>query len=923
MADLNPGFLSGYMSAVPLAQRQAVNDLMQERRRLGFILDKMQMITEAKEKIEFARSNGKNFVFDPVFPGQRISSEIINNIFEDIYLDLKTLYTQMGVISGIKNRVSASTNDDFIKTKAAILESINQLRLFSFLKKNPQYQDAKYIDFNNAINNTGFNPKAYVDSSVKKLKLPANINNRYGSSRFNLDFATAEVTTYGGGITSGNIKGFGIENTLDSNPDNFWAMTVLADGRPQHKVMLSHSSDERPIGSGLQYGNTYESNGMIFEVVYTFSKTIHTNNIKLMPISDYPVRVIDICYKTSDSSESWTTFPGFDPLSYEETLEWLEWNGQRTACVAIKIVIEQQNYNVNIYQVPSDLVNNNQLWHQVIDGSYNELFHSIELDQVIADKIALGEDQVAYLNEVSNLTNDIIKAKLTGKNLREYEIISSTKAITASRMGKAVSEDAQSYTNTYAQRQLTSTNALAEVKKLQYTCGLRFVEFNDVVYQPFGYYESPKFESNANILEIRLDTNEEHQEAVDAITGEKFRKTSIEYEIQLSDASVLPILPIENLIEGENGTVARVRDEVVIANRTTFRYVVRFPVPRSQTGIPGVQIRKNGRRLPQLVINSGFKAVTPQYNYEVSLTNVGSYKYITITFNSKYYDPRAIYTVNYMADESSCVVDINGLLNSEKTYEPEEFNKTDRNNSVKLKYFPYVEYEIVNNTGVWQKTDVIDQKWLFTPYLQNYSKGSVKLNTGNLTFVSGFTTTWLDDGIGTMASSSYLGISGASIKFLGDSNIYRITGTVTNSGLFVDRIISTGFISEGSSLTGLSYIIGKTNSVDGITYGLDNTYYEPLKVYVNDVKARNLTDYTTLSHQAFDVHDGSSRIFEYLQAGRNIYFNAPVNGKIEIDYNFLTKYIKLNAVLRCHSQLSPSDTPVLKDYTVMIKNSRI
>ena len=242
MSDLNPGFLSGYMSAVPLAQRQAVNDLMQERRRLGFIVDKMQMISEAKDKIEFARSNGKNFVFDPVFPGQRISSENINRMFEDIYLDLKTLYTQMGIISSIKNRVNTATNDDFIKTKGSIVKAINELRLFNFLKKNPQYQDAKYIDFNNAINKTGFNPKAYVDTSVKKLKLPANVNQRYGADRFNLDFATAEVTVYGGGISSGNSKGFGIENTLDSNPENFWAMTVLADGIPQHRIDLSHSA---------------------------------------------------------------------------------------------------------------------------------------------------------------------------------------------------------------------------------------------------------------------------------------------------------------------------------------------------------------------------------------------------------------------------------------------------------------------------------------------------------------------------------------------------------------------------------------------------------------------------------------------------------------------------------------------------------
>ena len=923
MSDLNPGFLSGYMSAVPLAQRQAVNDLMQERRRLGFIVDKMQMISEAKDKIEFARSNGKNFVFDPVFPGQRISSENINRMFEDIYLDLKTLYTQMGIISSIKNRVNTATNDDFIKTKGSIVKAINELRLFNFLKKNPQYQDAKYIDFNNAINKTGFNPKAYVDTSVKKLKLPANVNQRYGADRFNLDFATAEVTVYGGGISSGNSKGFGIENTLDSNPENFWAMTVLADGIPQHRIDLSHSAEERALGSGLQYGNIYESNGIIFEVVYNFSKTIHTNNVKIMPISDYPVRVIDICYKTSDSATTWIPMPGFDPADYEETLEWLEWNGQRTACTSIKILLEQQNYNANIYQVPASLVNNNQLWHQVIDGSYNELFHSIELDQVTADKIALGEDQVAYLNEVSEVAKDIIKAKITGKNLREYEIIDSVKSATAARMGKAIPDEAKSYVNTFMQRELAAKDALVEVRKYQYTCGLRFVEFNDITYQPFAYYESPYFESNANILEVSLDTAEEHEEAVDAITGEKFRKTSIEYEIELSDSRIIPILPVGNLFEGDNGYAARVRDELIIANRTTFAYVCRFPMPQSTTGLPGVQIRKNGRRLSPMVINSGYRASSPLYNYTITTETTGSYQYIKVTFNARYFDPRAIYTINYIADASACTVDINSLLDSEYTPEPEQFDATDRNNAVKLKYFPYIEYEIINNSQVWQKTDEVNQRWLFGPYTQNYSKGVASLVTGDSRFVSGFSTLWADDGVKDLVTGSYYSISGASIKFAGDTNVYRITGTVTNSGFYVDSDISTGFIQSGSSLTGLSYVIGRTTEIDGTVYGLGNHYYDPLNVFVNDIKATNLTNYATLTHQAFNVHDGSSRIYEYLQAGKYIYFNAPVNGKIEVNYSYLTKYIKLNAVLRAHTQLNPYDTPILKNYTVRIKNSRI
>jgi hypothetical protein len=917
----NPGFLSGYVSAVPLAQREAINSLMNERRRLGFIVDKMQLIADTKDKLEVAKLNGKLFSYNPIYPGQKISSEQINKMFEDIFVDLKTLYMQIGAISSVKNRITTATTDDFIKTKAAILDAITQLRLFDFLKKNPEYQDAKYIDFINAINNTAYSPKAIVDNKVKKLKLPANINRRYSSDRFNLDFATADVKIYGGGISSGNIKGFSIENTLDADPDNFWATTVLADGQPSHKVVLSHSYERRKIGSGTQTDTVYESNGIVFELTYSFSKTIHINNLRLLPIADFPVKVLDLSYKTSDSSETWTTLPGFDPLDYEETLDWLEWNGKRSACVAIRIVLEQQNYTSNIYQIPSDMVSNNQLWHQIIDGSYNELFHSIELDQVIADKIALNEQQIGYLNEVSEVSKDILKTKLTGRNIKEYEIIDSVKATLAAHLGKANSEESSSYINTYMQKNLVSKKKLVEIKKLQYTCGLRFVEFNDITYQPFGYYESPKFESNANILEVSLDTDEEHQDDTDAITGERFRKTSIEYEIQLSNALSIPILPVGNLFDAGTYQAARVTDERVIVSRRTYSYLTRFPIPAFADGTPGVQIRKNGRRLPPIVINSGYRGTTPEYNYTIGLEVIGSYTYIRVNFNSKYFDPRAIYTISYIADESCCIVDINALVDSEATSKPEEFKNTDKNNSVKINYYPYTEYEIVNNDTTWAKVDD-EQKWLFTPYLQNYSKGTVTLNTGSPYFVSGNSTSWATT-VSGMVSTTYNGISGASLRIQGDKNIYPISGVISNSGMYLMKPISTGFLPSGMNLTGLTYSVSRTTEVDGVTYGFDNIYYEPNTVYVNDVKAKNLTNYETLEHDAFSTHDGSSKVYEYLQAGRNIYFNAPINGKIEVNYRHLTQYIKLNAILRSNTQLNPADTPVLNNYTIMIKNSKI
>jgi hypothetical protein len=816
----------------------------------------------------------------------------------------------MAIYSSDLNRLKTVQEDSFIKTKSNILEVLNQLRLFRFLKLNPEYQDAKYINFNTATNRSTAKPKAVVDIQTKKLKLPLDSSQRLAVERFNFQKATATIEQFGGGILTTD-PAFPIENSMDESPDTFWFVTVMSDGIPSHRYRVSHSAN-RQLGSGIQYGNVFESKGMIFSIEYNFSKSIYCNQIKLFPIANYPVRVIDLAYKTNELSTDWLTVPNFDPLDYEETLSWIEWNGPRFGMVTLKLVIEQQNYEKKSLHLPKNLAYNNQLWSQIANSEYNSIVHNIELTEIIADKIAVEPSQLLYLNELNDLGIELSDRDVSNSS-RKIEVIDAIKDVIKKHANQSLEED----------------TSIIEIKNNFYTCGLRSVEINDNVYQPFGFYESQKFESNANILEVSIETNETHRTVRDGMTANPFYRTSIEWELQTSDNTVFPIVPIQYMSEiyptgtTESQKYCSINDEMLIVNRQTFTAITRFPVPSwvsSSSTSPIVIIRRNGNRLSPIVINSRVGGQPNKYNYKIEYITNNGYRYIKVVFNSETFDGRSIYTISYQASYDSAVIDLNSLIDSERVIQPEAFNSTDRDNKVQIKYYPYVEYEIVNSETAWTYND--NGTWTFTPSYNNYAIGQVSIDPANQYRIVGTNTTWLT-GVTELLTGAIEGRTGAHFKFVGDSNIYKIQTVQSNTGILLDRIVETGFLSAGAAPTGLRYVIGKTIEIDNTVYGLEDVTYEPIKVYVNDIKAINKTNYESLEYPAFTPQDNTTRSYEYIQAGKNIYFNVPINGKIEVDYRYLTQYIKVNALLRSNKVIKATDTPIVEDYTIRIKNSKI
>lgn len=902
MADTNQSFITEISSGLPQVQRKSVLALIEEQRLAGMFVNRESMTNKQQEILANIRTNGKAFTAPIVGFRQKITAQYFDDAFDNMFVDLTILYRQMALMSSDNSRLQAVTNSNFVNTKASINELITQLRLFRFLKLNPEYDDAKFIMFANATNRTIFKPAAEVDKKSRQLKMPKERTSRLGTSRFNLDRVNAEVKHFGGGISGRDDVNFGVEKSLDDNPETFFADLILSEGIPAHSYRLSHSVPNRLLGSGIQNGHKFTSHGILFEMTYTFSKTASCNQLRLFPIANFPMKLVDLAFKTSDSTNDWTPVPGFDPEDYEAGLDWIEWNGKRFHLTQLKVVFEQSNYTTNIYHIPSGMLKNNQLWSQILDTSYQDIIHNVELDEVLADKIAVEPGVLPYLNELNELGISIANTDLRGSGgQREYDVAESLQGLAIGQMNRT--ED---------------TSSLTEVRRLQFVGGIRVIEVNDNRYQPFSFYESQKFESTANILEVELHTTESHQVVADPIVGRPFKTTSVEWEIEVGENTFFPIAPIQDITKTDSGSVfVDIRDEVMVLNRRDNFGITRFPAFMSGSAIPAIQIRRNGTRLNPLVPNSGLGGQPIEYNYTAEFMTNG---HIRVAFNDKYFDQRAVHTISYYAAEDAATIDMNSRINSDFTVEPEVFTGVDKDNRVKLKYFPYVEYEVVNDENNWSQADSTVPSWRFVPATQSYNQGSVDVNGSILT---GAGMDWISGGAQELLTGDVNGLTGAAIQLVGDSRAYSISGFTSASGLVTYNNVETGFLPAGSPATGLPYVIGKIKEIDGQIYGLDNTTYEPIEIYINDVKALNRTDYSTLEHQAFVPVDPSSRVFEYIQAGKNIYFNSAVQGKIEVTYRYLTEYLKVNATLRSHKPVNAVTTPLVKDYTVRLKTSKI
>jgi hypothetical protein len=852
------------------------------------------LITELEK--QRVANNDRPF-FHPIVaqatPLQPISSVAWNEAQKRLYIDLVSLYTSLTESSGADVYVGELSREKFLQTKAGILKIINEVRLYQFLKAYPDYQDAKFVNFHSALNETEKTPVAAVDLDVRLLELAPRVSVNQSRERFDLRSTEVEIETLGA-VAAGFHQDFAPRRMLDANPESFWADLAMADG----PILQDYS----PSGDG-GLGNKVVADGVLVHVYLTMSSAAVANNIKLLPFGEFPVQVIDLAYKESTAQDQWQMIPGFQVE--DATLDWIEVNFDPKTIASIRVTLLQRNYRLSTYHLPEHLVRNALLWQQIGQEAADNSIIQVPLSNAQTNQLTLHPSDIATLQVVDDFNQALQSETLSPARERQFDMNSKLVRAATDSLAKIRPDMADDVLFPALGEKVSKVNKVVTIHKYEYIYGLRSVEVNNIRYEPLGHYSTQRFAPDSTVLEVSLTTEERHPTLSDGIGT--FYKTSTEWEIELSKDRKFAIAPKNWEVEGE----IIVPDEYLQFDRVSRTAITRLPISDKAT-----VLRRNGERvdlskysISTLVVEDPYtiSSVEPANrvrNATPVCTQVGR-GVVTIT-DPAAFDSGAVYTLQYVAQSGAEIITVDGTLNSTALLEPEVFQSTNREHAIVLSRVPYIDYGIVNSDR-WVRDDLLDAKWKFNPTKANYKTGTVSLTAVDV--VTGLDTLWLT-GLDTSKTNAF--------RKVGDPSFYKISQVNSDTGLTLAEIY------KGVTGNGLEYMVGEYFESDGIMYAFENSVYEPIRIYVNDVKAYNLTDYDSLEHPAFTEKPQSGKQYQYIQAGNIIYFNAPIeNAKIEVYYSWLTEYIKVNSVLRCNIPVATFLTPQVNSLRVEMKTSKL
>lgn len=891
------------------ARERSVAQLISNRLKSNAPISRRSVAEEFRHLNELVQSNANGQVaqlfFAPILAAtdKVISSKYWNENLDGIFLDLYALYEAVTALENDIERRAAAGDDEVSKFRASLLKTIQQAIIFELLRDNRQYQDIKILDFTGLLNESIYTPKAKIDADIYAVELQPKHRFLLQSANRNLRKTTVKTRTIGPGTRSDNSDNFGTEKMLDRVPATFWAEMTLSDMpiAQLYRVSSPNPSIQRPVRTIF---------GPVVEVDVVFSHPEQCNHIRLLPFGQHPIKIIDLSYKETNEAENWKRIPGFTTQD-DPTDGWFEINFDVITVNTVRIAVAQESYTQNIFHLPKNIVYSTDVLRYIVDDLFRRDISGKTLSEQEFGLVALDNRSAAYLDMLDEFENDFIAKDVPKNNIREFQLMQEEVDSSARASSRIDPRSAESLLEAIGSENRNALqDDLVSIKKYQYIYGIRELEIGFAIYQPVGFYESPKFKSNATITDVELEVDDHNVQFEDDMGP--FIRSSVEYEIELGPSRRIPIVP--NNYTGSLGEFI-IPDEYMRVDRTTNRARTRFKV-KSES----VVLRKNGEYVP-----------VSDYNFTGDTSGYGS-----LAINETKFAPNAIYSLSYYPQASEASIDVLDMYNSELTTPPERFDASGPNNSIELSAFPYIEYEIINQTGLFRIESEEVASWRWQSPSEAYTAGTITyypkivslsgtVHSGNRT-VNGIDTDFDSNMTATYSTDPYT----YEIRFR-DRKETSIVDSWTGADVIVlDEIpevteefaLSFGeSYNSGDGSISTSYTIDVAYLVDGQTFGMGNPVYEPMEVTINGRKARNRTKYAEIEQPAFAARPRSETTRDFIHRGNKIYFDAPVEGTIDVSYRWITRYIKLNASLYNHQPVFSVVTPQIHEARMWLKTS--
>lgn len=925
-------FLEKIISVLPRAQKIAIKSLIAAKVAIGELTSIRSRQSESTILYNRIKAKINNILLSPRYAvkDEKISSLDHNMNMEEVFLDLNALYSNIKNLDSTDKNQAVVLNDGYQKSRAIIEKLINDVRVYSLRKQNPQFNEIRLIDFNSATNKGKKEPQALVSANTRLLQLKP-----YHTSRTHLINRSSRTTkiytkTYSQGLKGELSASFPPENMVDQKPETFWGTIVLSDA-PVSQIYQKNTL------TGNQYQVAID--GPVVEIYFKFSHVEKINTIKILPFSEYPVKILDVAYRPSNSSQIFLPIKGFESIT---TLDWEELNFSPVLATEVKITIAQENYKKLSYLLPKSIVANTDIFLRILKIRASKILGNSILDSDFSLYLlsTINTYELA-LESLERLYVDSGVDSTVQPNIEFYDDISELITRTYQELAPTqIQELVASATSAEVNQQ--PGNTTVNIHKYEYLLGMREVEINYQLYYPTSYYESEDYLPQATVSEIQLEVDEAHVE-INTSWQSDYRKTSTEWDLDIGDGRMIPIHPINHV--DINDGIPVVKDELFFFDINTKKGYTRLG---GYYGTP-YRVKKNGDVIPPDEFNS------------VRIT--GSIPKIEVTLTGEYFDINSIYTIDYAVDPSSYNIDILHKFTSEPINSPEIFSEVGTDNDIILSKFPFIDYSVINLTGFFKKNIDISS-WIFNAAQPNISSGQVIVTprivdtvgnptqTGHITgeAITGQWGPQSGNGANALSGNTALNLTyfgefrgvqfGYFLKIM-DSSVYAELESFSDEKTFLLKSpivvteeqvqrwdsLATGLVFNGSlesPVTGnlhVNYTIGIGVKSDDRVYSISDITYNPIRVLVAGKEAKNITDYEALRHPAFSIGSQSDTDVEYIQAGKKIYFNQNLTGReIRVYYNWLTEYIKIIGRLRFNSQINPNLTPRVNQIRIFSNN---
>lgn len=615
-----------------------------------------------------------------------LSSVEFNYEMVALFEELRALYAQLGAIDLTSLKQQNVTADAFGATRAAILKVINDLRVHAFLRKNPEWTTARYVDFHVARNESQLPPLANIDTKTRQMKLARATQETVQLVHPSRGEARVSISHHGGGVSGSLIQDFNPERMLDTSDSTFWADLIVTD----EPISQTYTRSK---------GDTRLCQGLVTEIDVTLAEASTINTIRMLPFAEYPITVIDLAYKESTGSDHWKQIPDFKEI--EATLDWEEINFRPVRAAVLRVVFLQENFVKGIYHLPAGMVHATNLLEHSIADSYLSRVGTTGLSSAQVAEVSVSPELLGYLEALKDFQDELDNISLPQERVREYTLVQGL----LERVGRVLSKpnigetiDMLEPAGVIPEQE---EEKLIEINTTEYMVGMRTLEVSKVTYSQYSFYASPKFHPGGTPVEISLGVDERHPTFIDQ--NGPYRLTSVEYEIDLGEGLKYPIHPDNQVY----GTAPYVQDEHIELDRHSRYGKTRF-LPSNLA----VQVRKNGDIVP------------PQF-YQFQNTN--GYGELTVTGE---FSRTAVYTISYVPETGSMSLLLPALLNSTSLRVPETFDGTDEDARIQTAYIPYVEYSVINNATRFSKRDDESayeylQTGQYTVDGRNYNSGDV------------------------------------------------------------------------------------------------------------------------------------------------------------------------------------------------------